>query len=298
MSANRWKGAAAAVAQVNTVTVGHARPTPQVYSVTMGVNNAKVVSYTATGADTNLTIAAALQGAAGRVHDPGVRRGDVDRGLGGRHRHGGDGGDAVHEHLVGNGDRNARNRHDDGQHRAEQLGQRRQLVARRRARHGGQRLSRFEFGLRPVRIGPVGRHFEQPERRRLVHGAIGLPETNANGYLEYRQRYLQIGATTVNVGQSSSQNMAQGSPLINIDAGTVQTALNVYTTGTSATQGLEALQWKGNNAANVVTVQKGSVALAGYGGDSATVATLNVGYVTSPTGDAQVRTGAGLRRRR
>ena len=119
-------------------------------------------------------------------------------------------------------------------------------------------------------------------------GQVGLAEINSgqggSAYVEYRPRYLQVGATTVNVGQGTGQ----GSQLINLDAGAVQTTLNVVSTGSSSDPSLEALQWKGSNAANVVQVLGGTAALAGYGSDSATVSTLSV------DGSASVRCGPGL----
>lgn len=125
-------------------------------------------------------------------------------------------------------------------------------------------------------------------------GDIGLPETNTRGsgpYLEYRAQYLAIGATAVNIGYGPGQ----GSSRIKLDAGAVLTTLNVSNTAQGAEQNLEAIQWKSNLAiANVVNINKGSIALAGYGGDVASVATLTVGFLTSQNTDAQVRGGPGL----
>jgi hypothetical protein len=53
-----WLGDAQPVAQVNTVTVGGTPANGQVYTVTI---NRKIVTYTATGTDTNATIAESLQ---------------------------------------------------------------------------------------------------------------------------------------------------------------------------------------------------------------------------------------------
>lgn len=58
MSTNLWLGSAPAVAQVNTITVGGTPASGQQYAVTI---NGKSVTYTATGGDTNITIATALQ---------------------------------------------------------------------------------------------------------------------------------------------------------------------------------------------------------------------------------------------
>jgi hypothetical protein len=121
---------------------------------------------------------------------------------------------------------------------------------------------------------------------------IGLPEVNTSSgtdYHEYRSRYLAISATTVTVGEGDGT----GPTLINLNVGTVACTLNVRNAGSPLVTDTEVIQWKGTNAANVVNVSKGSVAIAGFGGDSATVATLRVSYVSSQTSDATVRCGSG-----
>lgn len=125
-------------------------------------------------------------------------------------------------------------------------------------------------------------------------GQIGLPDTNSNGtpYQEYRPLYLSIGATVQSIGYGPGQ----GSSLIRINNGSVQTALTIWNSQTQQTNNtnLEAVQWKGTHASNVVKIVKGSLGIAAYGGDLATILTLTVGYVTSPTSDSAVRGGAGL----
>lgn len=121
-------------------------------------------------------------------------------------------------------------------------------------------------------------------------GQIGLPQYNAGGYYEYRTTNLKISATTVNVGGGPT---AGGSSLIRLDLGSNAATVNVFSTGTSSVSGLEPFIFKGTSGSNVVNVNKGTVAVAGFGGETATVATLNVGYVNNQASDAQVRLGAG-----
>jgi hypothetical protein len=125
-------------------------------------------------------------------------------------------------------------------------------------------------------------------------GTIGLPETNedaANGtYKEYRTQYLTIDCTTVNIGDTSGQ----GSSRIKINAGTVQTTLNVKNTGTSQETDLEAVLWKGTNASNAVNINGGSVGIAVFGGETATVSALRVQSGGPGLLDADVRMGAGV----
>lgn len=124
-------------------------------------------------------------------------------------------------------------------------------------------------------------------------GYIGLPEVNADKepYPEYRPQYLAIGATACNIGNGAQGG--QGTGRIKLNTGTAQTTLTVTFTGSPLEQDVEPVQWKGTHASNVVSVFRGSVAVAGYASDTATVATLNVGYMTSQGSDANVRVGAG-----
>lgn len=101
-------------------------------------------------------------------------------------------------------------------------------------------------------------------------GKIGRPKTNASGYPEYRTDYLVIAATTINIGQGSGS----GSGRIKLNCEAEQITMNVYSTGTSAEQGLPSLQWKGTHASNVVNVYNGDVGIATFSGETATVATL------------------------
>lgn len=94
----------------------------------------------------------------------------------------------------------------------------------------------------------------------------GLPLRNANGYEEYREDYFKIGATTVTCRAASGR--------IKLDNGTGQTALSVYSTGTSTDTDRSAFQWIGTHASNVVNVYGGDVGIASNPGESATVATL------------------------
>ena len=125
-------------------------------------------------------------------------------------------------------------------------------------------------------------------------GNIGLPRVNQEGasaYFEYRETYLRISATVVQVGRGEGG----GSGRVKLDTGNNACTLNVYNTGAPLEPGVEALLWKGNHASNVVNVSRGSVGLAVLAGESGDVSGgLQVGYVTNPASDAQVRCGTGL----
>lgn len=128
-------------------------------------------------------------------------------------------------------------------------------------------------------------------------GTIGLPETNTDTsgypYREYRDTYLKYGnsgdASTiaVNIGQGPGQ----GSGRIKIDNNTSQSVVNVQATGQQAESGIPSFLWKGTHASNVFNVTKGDCGIAFFADDSATVATLRVGYQTNQLGDSSVECG-------
>lgn len=120
--------------------------------------------------------------------------------------------------------------------------------------------------------------------------AIGLPNYNANGYYEYRPTYLEIGATTINIYGGS----AAGCGRIKIDTQAVQTTLNVFATGSQLETGVPALLWKGTHASNSANILKGTVGIAFFDGEAATVATLNVAFVSNQNSDANVTCSAGV----
>lgn len=100
-------------------------------------------------------------------------------------------------------------------------------------------------------------------------GTIGLPKTNAAGYVEYRADYLAIDAATITIGRGEGS----GSSQIKIDSGSTQTAITVESTG-SPPFGLEAFLWKGTHASNTLEVHEGTVGVAIFGGEVATILTL------------------------
>lgn len=124
---------------------------------------------------------------------------------------------------------------------------------------------------------------------RSYTGRVGLPQRQRAGYVEYRETYLQIGAAAMVIGAGDGA----GSGSLRIDTGTAQTAIDVHGTGPSSEAGIEAFLWRGNHADNQLHVTAGSVGVAVLPGETATLATLRVGYQRSVAGDAAVRCGAG-----
>lgn len=119
-------------------------------------------------------------------------------------------------------------------------------------------------------------------------GQLGLPLWTGT-YQQYRGTYLQIGATTITIGAGQGQ----GSGLIRINTGAIQTALSVQGSANSAETGAYPVQWYGTHASNTVQVTRGQLGISVGPSETATVATLQVGYQSNQTGDATVFCGAG-----
>lgn len=124
-------------------------------------------------------------------------------------------------------------------------------------------------------------------------GAIGLPYINTDGtvdYIEYRTTYLTQEATTVSIGAG----VGSGSGRIKVDLGSVQTTINVFNSGNTIDTGIGAIVLKGTHASNAFNITKGDVDFAPFAGETATLLTVNVGYVNNQTGDSDVYFGSGV----
>lgn len=111
-----------------------------------------------------------------------------------------------------------------------------------------------------------------------------VPYNDEGEYDEYRPLYLKVGATLCEIGAGEGD----GSNLVMIDFGAVQTACRVLATGSDPElEGLGAFIFKGTNASNVLLVEGGSVSVAPFAGETSTIATLTA------IGTAEVTTSAG-----
>jgi hypothetical protein len=119
---------------------------------------------------------------------------------------------------------------------------------------------------------------------------IGLKEQSDYGYPEYRARYLAIGATSLVVGEGGGQ----GSRRQKIDLGSVQSTVRVLNSGAGDERPYPAIILKGTHASNAAYLSRGSVGFAVFGGEAATVATLEAGYQTSQQSDVQCLCGSGV----
>ena len=103
-------------------------------------------------------------------------------------------------------------------------------------------------------------------------GTVGLPKDNPAGYVEYRDQYLQIGATTVKIGTGEGS----GSGRIKIDLGSTAASVSVWKSGAALDSGLPAVIILGSNLSTFEVVD-GSAGLAVFGGDTGTATTVLVG---------------------
>ena len=123
-------------------------------------------------------------------------------------------------------------------------------------------------------------------------GTIGLSEYNASGYKEYRGLYWQIGSPETDIGLGEGS----GSGRIKIDNGSDLSVIRVWGTGSPAETGIPSFLWKGTETGetNTMIVNKGSVGIAFFAGDTSKMTSLTVGYDANRARDATVFCGPDL----
>lgn len=124
-------------------------------------------------------------------------------------------------------------------------------------------------------------------------GTIGLPRTNADGttsYSEYRDQYLKIGATLLNIGDKSGV----GSERIKINLGSVQSTVLITNSGDSPDGNTPAILLLGTHASNTININRGSLGVAYYPTEVATVATLRQAFFDNAADDTEVYLGTGV----
>ncbi len=127
----------------------------------------------------------------------------------------------------------------------------------------------------------------QLEIRSTYTGTIGLPDQNPLGYIEYLDTHLQIGATTVLIGEGEGG----GSERVRLDLGSVASAVYIYGTGTPANAGDYAVDLVGTNTANDLYVYQGSVSVGKNSGDTSVIDDLLVGYDDDQASDVELFLG-------
>jgi hypothetical protein len=129
-------------------------------------------------------------------------------------------------------------------------------------------------------------------------GEIGLPKVNTDNpsypYDEYLVDALTFAddantnTTTCTIGSGNGP----GSPRTKINfADCTGVTINVQRTGQSAETGIPALLLQFSDSATILNVNRGDVGVAFYEGEDGHLATLRVGYIDNPAGDANVVLG-------
>lgn len=97
---------------------------------------------------------------------------------------------------------------------------------------------------------------------------------------EYKDQYLQIGATVLSIGENFSGRPQTGSTMIKIDLGSVLSAVTVHETANSSFEtNLPAVQLLGTNASNTLQVRSGraGVGIAVHGFEVSTFSDIDIG---------------------
>lgn len=144
------------------------------------------------------------------------------------------------------------------------------------------------FGLDQSGVGPAS-----VKSKASFTGNIGLPRTNAAGYVEYRETSLKMtsstdGSTTLwDIGEGEGS----GSGRIKIDGLSGVNKFTVYNTGTRAESGIPSLLLKGTSTDNEYAINRGDVGIGFFGGETGNYTSLRVGFIDATGSDAQVVLG-------
>lgn len=138
--------------------------------------------------------------------------------------------------------------------------------------------------------------------RQSYTGKIGRPVTNSGGYPEYRLTHLTVGADDTDPQYITiGQGVGAGSGRVKINVGGSTSHVVIHNAGTPADAGMPAVQIKGGDSSSTFTAAKGIVGLAigpydiaAAAEETASFGSLSVGYVTNPSGDADIRCGSGV----
>lgn len=106
--------------------------------------------------------------------------------------------------------------------------------------------------------------------------------------------FFQFLCSTLDVGAQDGPGTQSGSGKLLLDIGTTAAAVTVWDTGSTSDAGKPALRLKAANAATTVEIKKGLVGIASEPGETATVATINGGYVANPSSDVRAWIGSGV----
>lgn len=133
----------------------------------------------------------------------------------------------------------------------------------------------------------------------LDQSAVTLDSLNIaqsfTGKIGTTSAYLQIGATIVRIGYHYGPASPAGSGRLKIDLGAAAAAVTVYNTGSTPTEtNKPCVRLLANHANTTIEVRKGKVGIAFDTGETTTIASCTVSYVSHKNTDAEVIIGSGV----
>jgi len=282
MATRTWLGRAGVNAQTTTITVGGTAAAANVYNVTM---NLKTVSYTATGTDTNSTIATALQALLSATLNPEFQQESYSVSSNVITMTASNPGTpyVVSQSVTGTGTLSL------------------STTVANTSPNDLSNATNWSSATSPVNGDSIV--FQQSSVDAIYAletaftsntfaaltvypdftGQIAQAIYNPLGYYEYQgTTFTCAQITALTIGLSNQATPAS----FKFSTGTTACTLTVTGSNGGQSSGSEAVWWKGANNTNVVNCYGGSVLVAPLVGDAATILTLNVqdGTVTCTSG--------------
>lgn len=116
-----------------------------------------------------------------------------------------------------------------------------------------------------------------------------------NGASGYSGTYLQIKATTVNIGDHSGTGSPAGSGRIMLDTGSTTSTININDSASTGTDSNKPpIRILANDGSTVLNIRKGIVGVAYESGETSTLSAINISYNTNKTSDAKVYIKSGV----
>ena len=126
---------------------------------------------------------------------------------------------------------------------------------------------------------------------------IGKSFTGKIGYdgaSGFSGTYLQIKATSVNIGYNYTGGNPAGSNRIMIDTGATASTITVEGSASSLDLTKQSIRLLANSASTTIGVLRGNVGVAQQPGETTTVGTISLSYNTSKESDANMVIGEGV----
>lgn len=107
-------------------------------------------------------------------------------------------------------------------------------------------------------------------------------------------KYLQVKTSVLNIGKNLGSGTSQEDAPVNIDCGSIASVVNVYNSTTNSTATIPAIRLKLNSSSAVANLYKGTIGIGFGDGETTTIGTINIGYISNQDGDVKVYVGSGV----